>query len=174
MKQVGTTLALILTAAILPMAAQGQVVLKGAEITESALIDALTPGPRTRNLARDPQTAAASNPAAAVLITFETNSTELTSQAKKDLDVVGRTLRSNRLSEFAFLLEGHADPRGTAEHNQSLSEGRARAVLHYLVQNHRIEQARLRAIGKGDREPMNRSDPAAEVNRRVQIVTMPN
>ena len=174
MQRIRSATSMILTAILLPAAAQGQVVLKGSQITESVLIEALTPGPRTRNLSRDPRTASATNPSQSILITFETNSTDLTRQAKSELDVVGRALSSSRLSEFAFLLEGHADPRGTAQHNQSLSEGRASAVLQYLVRNHNIDQARLQAIGKGDREPLNRDDPTAAENRRVIIVTIPH
>lgn len=169
-----TTIVLGLAMILASSAAVAQVVLKGSELTESALIDALTPAARTRNLSRDPQRAAARNPAASILITFETNSTELTAQAKGQLDVVGRALASNRLAEFTFLLEGHADPRGTSELNQWLSEGRARSVVQFLVAQHGIDPARLRPIGKGDREPLNRADPAAAENRRVTIVTMGN
>lgn len=165
----------IVAAVLLPTIAAGQVILKGSDLTESALVDALTPRAGTRNLALDPQRAASPrNAAASILITFETNSTELTAQARSQLDIVGRALSSDRLTEFAFMLEGHADPRGTTELNQWLSEGRARAVRQYLVEHHRIDQARLKAIGKGDREPINRSHPAAPENRRVTIVTMTN
>jgi outer membrane protein OmpA-like peptidoglycan-associated protein len=173
MKRTAAAIAVTL-ALVLPAQSDAQVVLKGSDLTESALIDALTPRAGTRNLAREPSRAASQNPAASILITFETNSTELTSQAKDQLDTVGRALASNRLSEFTFLLEGHADPRGTSEHNQWLSEGRARAVRQYLVANHKIDQSRLRSIGKGDREPLNKADPAAAENRRVTIVTMAN
>jgi outer membrane protein OmpA-like peptidoglycan-associated protein len=173
MKIPKSPMALILALALLPPLAEAQVVLKGSELTESALVDALTPRAGTRNLARDPMKAAAQrNPTASILITFETNSTELTAQARSQLDIVGRALASDRLAEFAFMLEGHADPRGTSDLNQWLSEGRARTVRQYLVDNHRIEPARLKSIGKGDREPLNRSDPAAPENRRVTIVTL--
>ena len=160
---------------LLPPVVTAQVVLKDADLTESALVDALTPRARTRNLSRDPVKAAAPrNPTASILITFETNSAQLTSQAKSSLDVVGRALTSDRLAEFSFMLEGHADPRGTSELIQGLSEGRARAVRQYLVENHKIHAERLKSIGKGDREPLNRNDPAAPENRRVTIVTLSN
>ena len=108
MKRTAAAIAVTL-ALVLPAQSDAQVVLKGSDLTESALIDALTPRAGTRNLAREPSRAASQNPAASILITFETNSTELTSQAKDQLDTVGRALASNRLSEFTFLLEGHAD-----------------------------------------------------------------
>jgi len=154
--------------------AAAQQVLQGADITESALVEALTPSPApmiTRGINAAP--AAASKPAkASLLITFETNATVLTASAKRELDIVGRALNTSRLADFNFVIEGHADPRGSAEMNQRLSEGRASAVREYLVQNQSVRDDRLKAVGKGDREPLNSSNPAAPENRRVVFVNM--
>jgi len=156
----------------LPAAAQAPQVLQGEEITESALIDALTPAPApvlTRSIDKD----ATPKPAkAALLITFGTNATTLTPAARRELDVVGRALNTSRLANYSFMIEGHADPRGVAERNQRLSEARAAAVRRYLVQQQHVRQDRLKAIGKGDREPLNRDDPAAAENRRVTFVNL--
>jgi outer membrane protein OmpA-like peptidoglycan-associated protein len=156
------------------MPVSGQQVLQGADITEAALVDALTPAPApvlTRSINAAP--AAASKPAkAALLITFETNATVLTADARRELDVVGRALNTSRLANFNFVIEGHADPRGSAERNRRLSEGRAAAVRQYLVQNQNVSEDRLTAVGKGDLEPLNPSNPAAPENRRVVFVNM--
>jgi outer membrane protein OmpA-like peptidoglycan-associated protein len=156
----------------LPAAAQQ--VLQGPDITESALVEALTPAPApllTRSINAAP--AAAPKPAkAALLITFETNATVLTADAKRELGIVGRALNTSRLADFNFVIEGHADPRGSAERNRRLSEGRAAAVREYLVQNQSVREDRLTAVGKGDREPMNSNNPAAPENRRVVFVNM--
>src|SRR6202163_1370827 len=128
---------LLVASGCLPAAAQQ--VLQGSDITESALVEALTPAPApilTRSINAAP--AAAPKPAkAALLITFETNATVLTAGAKRELDIVGRALNTSRLADFNFVIEGHADPRGSAERNQRLSEGRASAVREYLFQNQR-------------------------------------
>ena len=154
--------------------AAAQQVLQGSDITESALVEALTPAPApmlTRGINAAP--AAAPKPAkAALLITFETNATVLTAGAKRELDIVGRALNTSRLADFNFVIEGHADPRGSAEKNQRLSEGRASAVREYLVQNQSVRDDRLKAVGKGDREPLNSNNPAAPENRRVVFVNM--
>src|SRR6267154_826847 len=154
--------------------AEAQQVLQGSDITESALVEALTPAPApmlTRGINAAP--AAAPKPAkAALLITFETNATVLTASAKRELDIVGRALNTSRLADFNFVIEGHADPRGSAEKNQRLSEGRASAVREYLVQNQSVRDDRLKAVGKGDREPLNSNNPAAPENRRVVFVNM--
>src|SRR6266700_1379138 len=66
-----------------------------------------------------------------------------TAGAKRELDIVGRALNSSRLADFNFVIEGHADPRGSAERNLRLSEGRASAVREYLVQNQSVREDRL-------------------------------
>jgi OOP family OmpA-OmpF porin len=167
-------LALLALAASCCLPAAAQQVLQGQEITESALIEALTPAPApilTRSLNAAP--AAAPKPAkAALLITFETNATALTTGAKRELDIVGRALNTSKLADFNFVIEGHADPRGSVERNRRLSEGRAAAVREYLVQNQSVREDRLKAVGKGDREPLNANNPAAPENRRVVFVNM--
>ncbi|HVK56807.1 MAG TPA: OmpA family protein, partial [Burkholderiales bacterium] len=158
--------------------AQTGPVLKGKDITESALINALTPEEpeiRTRSFKRDPSApppAPAKPASASLLITFETNSAELTNSAKHALDKVGKALKSDKLSVFKFDIEGHADPRGGGELNQQLSQARAEAVREYLVQSHQVPSERLKAIGKGSAELINAKDLAAPENRRVTIKTV--
>ena len=150
--------------------------LKGKGVTESNLIDALTPEDtvvtRSLRVQRDtPGQQAARKPSASLLITFETNSADLTPQAKKQLDVVAAALRNSKLAEYGFNVEGHADPRGAHEQNLSLSQQRAESVRAYLVSAHAIDAKRLKAVGKGDSEVLNANNPAAVENRRVTIVT---
>lgn len=158
-------------------------VLKGNAVTESNLVDALTPEDapvvtRSLRVQRDnpvkPGAAAADKPrkaSASLLITFETNSAELMPQAKKQLDVVAAALRNDKLAEYSFNVEGHADPRGTHDGNLTLSQQRAESVRSYLVTQHSIDTKRLKAVGKGDAELLNKSNPNAIENRRVTIVT---
>ena len=158
-------------------------VLKGNKVTESNLLDALTPPEEpvvTRSLKINRNTAGvlpaaaaapARKPSASLLITFETNSAELLAESKKQLDVVAGALKNDRLAEYSFNVEGHADPRGTAEANLTRSQQRAESVLQYLVAQHGIAADRLKAEGRGDRDLLNRKVPSAAENRRVTIVT---
>jgi outer membrane protein OmpA-like peptidoglycan-associated protein len=152
--------------------AQTPPVLQGDTITESAIVDALTPAPQvlTRSINRDQTPAKPAS--AALLIKFETNATTLTPQAKRELDIVGQALNTKKLGDFRFVIEGHADPRGSAEGNRRLSEGRAAAVRQYLVQVQGVREERLQAVGKGSSEPLNPDNPAAPENRRVTFVNM--
>ena len=154
-----------------PAIAQEEKILRGSEINKDALVEALTPEVKTRSIGLANQ-APARRPSASLMITFVTNSAELKPEAKKRLDSVGEALNNDRLADFKFDIEGHADPRGGEAFNQRLSQARAESVRQYLVQNHQVAQQRLKAIGKGDRELLNEKNPLAAENRRVTIKTV--
>lgn len=165
-----------------------ETVLKGSQVTESALIDALAidgpaePGAdaKTRGFRPAAKPGATARPAgtaagkASLLITFPTNSSDLTGETRTTLDTLARALQSDALAGFSFKVEGHADPRGDAERNKVLSQARAESVAAYLVSKHSILPERLAAVGKGSAEPLNAARPDAPENRRVTIVTNRN
>ena len=142
-------------------------VLAADQINEAALVEALAPPPTRQWVAGQRPPA----PKASLLITFVTNSAELTDQAKGMLDVLAGALQHERLAAAKFLVEGHADARGPAPLNQRLSLERARSVRTYLVGRHGLAEVRLRALGKGASQPLNTSVIDAPENRRVTIVT---
>jgi outer membrane protein OmpA-like peptidoglycan-associated protein len=158
-------------------------VLKGSEVNEKALVDALmieapmAPGGQTRGFkpARPGGDAAAqkSGPGkASLLITFPTDSADITAETKTTLDTLARAVQSDALAGFSFNVEGHADARGDAGHNQQLSLLRAEAVVGYLISQHGILAERLTPVGKGSSEPLNKARIDAPENRRVTIVTI--
>lgn len=155
----------------------GEQVLRGNKVTEANLLDALTPDPepvvtRSLKVTRDgAPTVPARKPSASLLITFETASADLTAPAKKQLDVVANALKNDRLAEYSFNVEGHADPRGASDANLALSQQRADSVRAYLIDHHGIAADRLKAEGRGDRDLLNPKVPSAAENRRVTIVT---
>lgn len=177
---------LVLGLGATPAAQAEETVLKGSQVTESALIDALAieppegPDGKTRGFRPvtkpgDKPSAPKPNPSpgrASLLITFQTNSADLTSETMATLDVLARALQSDTLAGFTFKVEGHADPRGDAARNLLLSQQRAESVANYLVTKHSILTERLNAVGKGSAEPLNKERPDAPENRRVTIVTV--
>ncbi len=159
--------------------AQADKVFKGSELNSSALIEALEPPPApvlTRSLRVTKQAGTPAEkprqPAASMLITFMTNSDELTPEAKQGLDTLGAALKSDRLATFKFAIEGHADPRGGDDFNLKLSQRRAESVVAYLADKQGIERSRLQPVGKGQSELLNHSNPFAPENRRVTVKTL--
>jgi outer membrane protein OmpA-like peptidoglycan-associated protein len=175
-------LALCIMIAALPAMGQEGPVLKEGQADVGTLVDALAPQEqkapvRTRGfrIVRDDVGSVPVSPKPAkvsLLITFDTNSANLTPGAKQSLDVVGQALSSEKLAASRFAIEGHADPRGVAAANLKLSQLRAESVRDYLVEALHIDRERLEPIGKGDRELMNKANPDAPENRRVTIVNL--
>ncbi|MBP6764792.1 MAG: OmpA family protein [Rubrivivax sp.] len=110
---------------------------------------------------------------ASILVTFVTDSADLTPRAKSALDVLAGAMKSEKLASVKFTIEGHADPRGGVERNMKLSQLRAESVRAYLTSQHGLAAERVNAVGKGSTALMNPSDPAAPENRRVTIVAQP-
>jgi outer membrane protein OmpA-like peptidoglycan-associated protein len=80
---------------------------------------------------------------------------------------------ANMLSKDPTLkveVQGHTDNVGADDYNQTLSEGRARAVMDWLTK-HSISANRLSAKGYGKTKPVadNGSDEGRAKNRRVEI-----
>ena len=71
----------------------------------------------------------------------------------------------------SFSVEGHTDSIGTKGFNQSLSEGRAAAVVNYLS-GRNVSTNRLNAVGFGENNPIdtNVNSAGRANNRRVEIL----
>ena len=70
-------------------------------------------------------------------------------------------------------IEGNASSEGTPQHNQKLSEDRARSVQNYLTE-HGVAAGELVSIGHGADRPIadNASEAGREQNRRVEFVIL--
>jgi peptidoglycan-associated lipoprotein len=82
---------------------------------------------------------------------FETDSSELTDQARATLDKQAQWL--NNYNRYAFTVEGHADERGTREYNIALGARRAQAVRDYLI-SRGIAANRMHTISYGKERPV--------------------
>ena len=82
---------------------------------------------------------------------FESDSTELTMQSRATLDKQAQWLRT--YPQYVFLIEGHADERGTREYNIALGARRAQAVRDYLA-SRGIGPQRMRTISYGKERPV--------------------
>lgn len=102
-------------------------------------------------------------------IFFETNSSELTADAKKILDTQGEWLKSDL--SITLTIEGHCDERGTREYNIALGEKRAFAVKKYL-KNRGVDDKRLKIVSYGKERPayIGNSEEINNKNRRAVSV----
>ena len=83
---------------------------------------------------------------------FETDSSDLTPQARATLDKQAQWL-TNYSQYSQFTVEGHADERGTREYNIALGARRAQAVRDYLV-SRGIAANRMHTISYGKERPV--------------------
>ena len=83
---------------------------------------------------------------------FETDSSELTTQARATLDKQAQWL-TNYSQYSQFTVEGHADERGTREYNIALSNRRAHTVRDYLI-SRGIPAQRMRTVAYGKERPV--------------------
>jgi len=100
-------------------------------------------------------------------VTFQSNSAELKYEAKPILDVIAdRLVKENERLEIA----GHTSSTGSAEHNLTLSQARAEAVLDYLV-SRGVPAGNLTAKGYGMDQPIadNDTQEGRNANKRVEI-----
>jgi peptidoglycan-associated lipoprotein len=82
---------------------------------------------------------------------FESDSSDLTPQAVQTLERQAQWLRT--YPQYAFLVEGHADERGTREYNIALGARRAQAVRDYLA-SRGVNAQRMRTISYGKERPV--------------------
>jgi outer membrane protein OmpA-like peptidoglycan-associated protein len=105
-------------------------------------------------------------------VKFHTGSAELTPEAMRQLETLGKVLasRSGRLAPGEIVIEGHADPRGSADLNKRLSQQRAQSVMKHLVSAYGIDPKVLRPVGRGAEQLRDTAHPESQANRRVELV----
>lgn len=104
-----------------------------------------------------------------VPVRFLYDSSELTREARQALLIIARALQDTSLRTLPFVVEGHADAKGTADYNQALSLRRARSAANYLIVLG-VQEHRLSIRGRGEEDPLEGVSPYAPENRRIEIV----
>jgi len=114
-----------------------------------------------------------------IAVTFESgllydfDSDVVRSSAAQNLGNLAASL--NKYPNTDLLIVGHTDAVGTSDYNQGLSQRRATAAANYLA-SQGVSAARLRALGRGETEPLATNDTEAgrQLNRRVEIAIVAN
>ncbi|MGH7594111.1 MAG: OmpA family protein [Gemmatimonadales bacterium] len=103
-------------------------------------------------------------------ILFDLNSDRIRGESTPTLKEIGDMLVQH--ADLNLTIEGHTDNSGTAAGNQTLSEKRAASVRQYLIDNYKIDGARLKSAGFGATKPVapNDTPEGRQNNRRVELV----
>lgn len=104
-------------------------------------------------------------------IFFDFDKTTLKSESFVELDKVVDFLKDNPSVEIE--ISGHTDSKGSDDYNLNLSQGRAQAVVDYLI-SQGIDDYRLAARGYGETVPLesNDTDEGRAINRRVEFTVL--
>lgn len=107
-----------------------------------------------------------------VEITFDFDSARIKPESYETVGVIADALHTPYLQGQTFFIVGHTDAKGDREYNLDLSLRRAIAVREALVTTFRVPGEYLFAVGLGEEQLRDPSNPDAAVNRRVQLINM--
>ncbi len=103
---------------------------------------------------------------------FATNESILTTKSRDTLRKQAAWMRKN--SDLTFVIEGHADERGTREYNLALGERRANAAKDYLM-TYGVAGSRLSVISYGKERPVDSgSNPLSWSKNRRSVTVKAN
>ena len=103
---------------------------------------------------------------------FATNESVLTTRSRDTLRKQAAWMRKN--SDLTFVIEGHADERGTREYNLALGERRANAAKDYLM-TYGVDGNRLSVISYGKERPVDSgSNPLSWSKNRRSVTVKSN
>ena len=103
---------------------------------------------------------------------FATNESILTTKSRDTLRKQAAWMRKN--SDLNFVIEGHADERGTREYNLALGERRANAAKDYLM-TYGVAGNRLSVISYGKERPVDSgSNPLSWSKNRRSVTVKAN
>ncbi|GAA6159875.1 MULTISPECIES: OmpA family protein [unclassified Ruegeria] len=102
-----------------------------------------------------------------IQVRFDFASAALRDDQKPKLSSLCQAMKNVDVNVFQII--GHTDSAGSADYNQNLSLLRAKEVKRFLVSDCGIAEGRLEVLGVGEAEPLNKDDPRADENRRVEF-----
>lgn len=102
-------------------------------------------------------------------VEFENGKADILPTMHKDLNKVGDFLTDH--PEEKLIISGHTDSSGNEELNLQLSQARADAIRTYLINEFKIDESRITAIGYGSSKPLTQeiTDEHKQLNRRVEF-----
>jgi outer membrane protein OmpA-like peptidoglycan-associated protein len=100
-------------------------------------------------------------------IYYAYNSSDITEEARKELDKVTSLLQNN--GALVVELGSHTDSRGSAESNRKLSQARAESAVNYILGSGMVDRSRLKAKGYGEAFLTNKCEDGTPCNEDEHI-----
>jgi outer membrane protein OmpA-like peptidoglycan-associated protein len=107
-----------------------------------------------------------------IAIQFDFNSARIRPDSFRAVGLMADALYHPYLQGYRILIVGHTDAKGSREYNLKLSQQRADAIREALINPFGIPPARIEAVGLGEEQLLNRRNPEAAENRRVQLINI--
>jgi OOP family OmpA-OmpF porin len=107
-----------------------------------------------------------------IAVQFDNNSARIQPRSFRAVGLMADALYHPYLLGYRFLIVGHTSATGSRETNLKLSQQRADAIREALINPFGINPSRIEAIGLGEEQLLNRGNPAAAENRRVQLINI--
>lgn len=105
---------------------------------------------------------------------FEFNSTRLDAQTASNVAILAAALADSEYAAKRFVFVGHADRRGSAAGNMTLSINRALAIYAAVISLQPSLAGRVSTQGRGASEPLSLGDTEEDhrINRRLQVLVL--
>jgi OOP family OmpA-OmpF porin len=111
-------------------------------------------------------------PQLTIAIEFNFDSARISPRSYRSIGLMADALYHPMLYGYCFLIVGHTDATGSREYNLKLSERRAEAIRQALINPFGIHKLRVDTLGLGEEQLLNRRNPKAAENRRVQLINV--
>jgi outer membrane protein OmpA-like peptidoglycan-associated protein len=99
-----------------------------------------------------------------IAVQFDFNSARIRPDSFRAVGLMADALYHPYLQGYRFMILGHTDAKGDQQ--------RADAIRWALLNPFGIPAARIEAVGLGEEQLLNRRDPEAAENRRVQLINI--
>lgn len=121
------------------------------------------------NDASNPRSAAYFQQAVGDRVLFAVDQHTLSPEARSTLQGQAQWLNSN--TDYAIIVEGHADEQGTREYNLALGARRASSAQQFLI-SQGVSPARVRTVSYGKERPIEACSNEACYSRNRRAVTV--
>jgi len=105
---------------------------------------------------------------------FQSNSTVLTNQAKKEIDsfLSDASGDAGGMANLLFVVTGHTDNAGSEKYNYELARLRAENAASYLAAQKKVDPGQLVVMSYGESVPVadNKTEAGRAKNRRIEIL----